>query len=287
MKFNSFGFALLFAFLVHTAHAGTDSNAEFCYLPTKSNVAYNDVLAFQQSSPAEVISYGEGDNQFAELWLPNNLASSQKAPLVAFVHGGCWSNAYDIEHSQALSTALSKMGYAVWSIEYNRAGDEGGGWPGSLDDISLALDYIPELQDYAIDLRKIALVGHSAGGHLALLAGANRKASLRGVIGLAAIVDIVKYSEGTNSCQTLVAPFMGGSSTENTASYAAANPINAPLHSNSVLIHGDKDSIVPISQAQNTDLKLLTVPGAGHFDMIHPETNTFQVLLKELATIFK
>ena len=274
-------------FISNGVWSSHDPESKYCYVPTKSNVSYSEILELGASAPSHVLNYGEGELQFGELWLPDTENPGQKAPLVVFVHGGCWSNAYDIKHSHGLSTALSKMGYAVWSIEYRRSGDPGGGWPGSLNDISKALDFMPELRSYPVDLRRIALVGHSAGGHLALLAGSTRKASLKGVIGLAAIVDIEKYAKGRNSCQALVAPFFGGSVQQIPEYYEAANPVNAPLHSNSLLIHGDLDSIVPLTQAQNSNLKLVSVNNAGHFDMIHPETKTFQVLLKELATILK
>ena len=61
------------------------------------------------------------------------------APLVILIHGGCWLNSFDVNHSRPLATALNHAGFAVLSLEYRRTGDPGGGWPSTLEDIQLAL----------------------------------------------------------------------------------------------------------------------------------------------------
>ena len=82
------------------------------------------------------MSYAGQPQQYGELWLPEGIGPF---PVVVFVHGGCWLNAFDITHTHAASTALAQAGYAVWSLEYRRVGDPGGGWPGTFDDISLGV----------------------------------------------------------------------------------------------------------------------------------------------------
>lgn len=290
MRPNRARLIILFFLLITPIGTGARPQDEMpvaCYLPSKSNVNYSQVIELPTSSPTTLISYGEDDLQFAELWLPTPSSSSFKHPLVIFIHGGCWLNQYDIKHSHALSTALSQSGYAVWSIEYRRVGDSGGGWPGSYNDIQQAILYASNLSDYPIDLSKIALVGHSAGGHLALLAGAKMKFNFSAVIGLAAIVDIEHYALGTNSCQLVTPQFMGGAATEKKVAYTLANPATQTLNDKNILLHGDQDSIVPIGPALKKDPSTRVIPEAGHFDMIHPGTPSFQQLLKELATAFK
>ena len=264
-----------------------------CYLPTQSNVEYSEVATLPVASPQHVLSYGTGQFQFGELWLPTSNASGTsksdfefKHPLLVLIHGGCWLNSFDIRHTHALSTALAQAGYAVWSVEYRRIGDEGGGWPGSYEDIKSAIAYLPKLIDYPIDLDRVAIAGHSAGGHLALLAGADQLYNFSAVVGLAAIVDLETYSKGSNSCQTATPSFMGGSVSERPLAYQAANPAKRALPNSTILLHGTKDTIVPVKHALSTDVSNRLIEGAGHFDMIHPGTKSYQALLSELAKAF-
>ena len=284
---------LLPLFLLISAQAqAQDINAgQFCYLPTQSNVEYSSVQELPVISPNEVLAYGKEALQFGELWLPASSAKNEEMsvnhPLVVLVHGGCWLNSYDIRHTHALSTALSQSGYAVWSIEYRRVGDENGGWPGSYEDINAAIKYLPKLSNYPVQLRQVAIVGHSAGGHLALLAGVNKLYDFKAVIGLAAIVDLEKYSLGDSSCQRATLDFMGGTAEDLPNEYRAANPARLDLHELTTLIHGTNDSIVSTKHATSSTARSRVIEGAGHFDMIHPGTQSFRVLLQELATAFR
>lgn len=254
----------------------------------KSNVRYGSVLELGFSDADYKLVYGETqpDLQYGLLWLPQKTAASGKAPLVIFVHGGCWLNEYDIRHSFPLSAALARAGYGVWSLEYRRTGDAGGGWPGSFEDIKQGIAYTSRLKDYPLDLDHMVIAGHSAGGHLALLAGSGLR-DIGGIIGLAAITDIVEYSRGENSCQTAAPKFMGGTFEEKPAAYHAANPAEQSLHSNTVLLHGDIDPIVPVDQANVPGATATVVEGAGHFDWIHPGTGSYQVLLSTLEGMFQ
>lgn len=263
-----------------------------CYLPENSNVSYSSVVELPVDSPAEVISYGTEALQFGELWLPANGAKSEQTfPLLVFIHGGCWLNQFDIKHSHAFSTALANAGYAVFSIEYRRTGDEGGGWPGSYEDIRRAIRHSAELQTFPVDLSQLVVAGHSAGGHLALLIGSDseftKDTNIAAVVGLAPIVDIASYAEGSNSCQSATPQFMGGPPGEIPELYQAANPAGKPAHPQTMLIHGSLDTIVPLAQSRNSGLSLTEVEGASHFDLIHPGTPAFQALLKYLAGAYR
>lgn len=252
------------------------------------DVSYNDVTGLPYSGADHKLVYGEDDPalQYGLLWLPRETADGQKAPLVTLVHGGCWLNAYDIEHSLPLASALADAGYAVWSLEYRRTGDRGGGWPGSFNDVLLGAAHARALGAYPVDLEHSVVVGHSAGGHLALLAG-GRLQGLKAVIGLAAITDVVSYSEGENSCQKATLDFLGGDHRSIPAVYQAANPASQPLHPLSVLLHGGEDAIVPPAQAVLPAASTRMLEGAGHFDWIHPGTNAYQLLLSTLAEVLE
>jgi len=244
-----------------------------------TNVSFADVLALPTRDPDLTYSYGSDQFQFAQLWLP---ASPARASLV-LIHGGCWLNQFDIGYTYGMSTVLADAGYAVWSLEYRRTGDEGGGWPGSFEDVLAGINSLSNIAE--VDTDKLALLGHSAGGHLALLAGAREdlldlQPDL--IVGLAAISDVVSYAAGNNSCQAATPLFMGGDVSERAQEYFDANPGNHGLHPNTVLLQGDIDEIVPLSQATLPGARSVISVGAGHFDWSHSGTTAFQRLLELL-----
>ncbi|MDX2416665.1 MAG: alpha/beta hydrolase [Xanthomonadales bacterium] len=253
-----------------------------------ANVSYKSVTGLSFVPADKKLVYGDANPelQYGLLWLPKNLASSETAPLIVLIHGGCWLNAYDVQHSFPLSSALAEAGYAVWSLEYRRTGDAGGAWPGSFEDVRQGLAFTSHLKDYPVDLDQIIIMGHSAGGHLALLA-ASENQNVTAVIGLAAITDIVGYSKGKNSCQTASIDFMGGTYEQNLKAYKAANPASRPLHTKTTLLYGDIDSIVPLEQSQLPGASAVMFEGAGHFDWVHPGTGAHQVLLSTLENLLQ
>jgi len=279
-------FALLSYLLVNfAANAGEEA---VIYPAVENNVSYQQVTAVAYTPAAARLNYAEDkpDLQYGLLWLPEASGRGEKSPLVVLIHGGCWLNAYDIRHTWPMSTALAQAGYAVWSLEYRRTGDPGGGWPGTFDDIKAGLAYLPELREFPIDLNRVAVAGHSAGGHLALLAGAETD-GLRAVVGLAAITDIIEYSKGDNSCQAATPKFMGGSYEEHPDAYAAANPAGKQMRSTTVLLQGDMDAIVPLRQSTLVEATVHVQEGAGHFDWVHPGTAAFQRLLATLDELLQ
>ena len=78
-----------------------------------------------------------------------------------------------------------RRGWAVWNIEYRRLG-EGGGWPATFEDVAAAIDHLP-LLEAQLDLEGVTVIGHSAGGHLALWA-AGRERLAAGAPGAAPVV---------------------------------------------------------------------------------------------------
>ena len=250
------------------------------FAPVAENVTFDQVQTLPHREPDAMVAYGDNALQYGLLWVPNMNAN---APLVILIHGGCWLNSFDVNHSRPLATALSQAGFAVWSLEYRRTGDPGGGWPGTLEDIQLALTQLERLSSYSIDLSRVAVAGHSAGGHLALMASADVTPAIA-VIGLAAIVDIETYSRGTNSCQTAGPAFIGVSLEDGPELYALANPAKKALHPASMLLHGDNDEIVPLDHFPQDLLPLSVVAGAGHFDWIHPGTPAYHLFLGMLKS---
>lgn len=247
------------------------------------NFAFADVLSLEVQSPDSVIQYGAKAEQFGELWLPDNTASA----LIILIHGGCWLNSFDVEHSRPLASALSGEGFAVWSIEYRRLGDTNGGIPGTFDDIDLATRHLEILKSHQVPTDRVIVAGHSAGGHLALWLAATFPERFSAAVGLAAITDLASYAQGQSSCEQAALQLMGGLYVEAPENYKKYSPAELTPHPKTHLTQGQSDSIVPQSQAfalrLNEENVHLTT--GGHFDIIHPGTQDFEMLKRVLERV--
>lgn len=250
--------------------------------------AFGDALATPVSF-SEVVDLGvEADH----VWRPYGTHSQQtlvhfpqkgvNEPSVLLIHGGCWSNAYGVDHALPMAEALSELGLDVWAAEYRRVGDEGGGWRGSLDDIKSAIRYVAKQTG-----NSPLLIGHSAGGHLALKAGEDPALPVTGVVALAPITDLVSYGAETGSCQSMVPKFMGDESYEPSEAYRNASVSIDHISTPVKAILGDADPIVGTNQVKRfSPAQLINVPEAGHFDLIHPKTPAFEVVKLAVAKVF-
>ncbi len=197
---------------------------------------------------------------------------------VVVIHGGCWSNAFDRDHALPMVAALNAAGFDVWLPEYRRVGDPGGGWPGTFDDIRAAIAYANEHEG-----APPWLIGHSAGGHLALWAGSDSTQPVAGVIALAAITDLTRYGDQRGSCQEMVPQLLGGSPATHPDRYRKTNIRPAALSLPYSLLWGDQDPIVGEDQLLGfPNERIERIPGAGHFDLIHPHTPAFARVLQTL-----
>jgi len=235
------------------------------------------VNSSQQAAAADArLVYGDLPDQYGLLWLP---AQAKPAPLVVLVHGGCWLENYDVSHVAAAAAALRDDGYAVWAPEYRRASAEQSAWPQALDDVVQSIHFIQAQQHQGIAQQPALLIGHSAGGHLALLA--STKTTAKAVIGLAAITDFTSYAQGYNGCQQAARWLIGAAVDDSQAnpSYQQANPRLQTLNTPIMLLASEADSIVPIAQAGYLkDAQVTRLQQAGHFDFIYPNSAAWQQL---------
>ncbi len=254
-----------------------------------------DILDLPAPAADARVRYGPEAPQFGDLRFP---AGEGPHPVVVVVHGGFWRARHDLTHIGHVCGALAGAGVATWSIEYRRIGDPGGGWVGTFHDVAAAVDHVRVLaESYPLDLRRVVALGHSAGGHLALwLAGRHRipdgnplfspdPLPLRGVVSLAGVADLrraweLRLSDG------VVEEFLEGSPSEHPERYTVASPIESlPLGMPQALIHGTADEDVPyeISEryhaaavAARDPVELITLPGAGHFELIDPRSREWR-----------
>jgi acetyl esterase/lipase len=225
--------------------------------------------------------YGPGPSQTIE-W--TGLSRPQRPILLVAIHGGFWRAAYGLDHLRPFCAALAARGFPVASLEYRKLGEPGGGWPGTLDDVQLACASLAEgVKAHALDVSGALLVGHSAGGHLALWAAARvppvETLPWVGVVGLAAVSDLVEASR-LNLSNGVVYEFLQGTPQQVPARYQDVSPAALlPLGVPTALVHGTADADVPYSmsaaylkraRAAGDEVRLVTLEGGGHFDVIEP-----------------
>lgn len=265
-----------------------------------------DVVAMEAPAPDRRISYAEGPLNFGHLRLPGG---EGQHPVVVFIHGGCWLSEYGIGHVGRAEEALAGAGYAVWSLEYRRVGDEGGGWPGTFLDVAAGVDHLWELaRSHPLDLGRVVVAGHSAGGHLALWAAARPKIPsssplhapdplpVHGVLGLAPAPTLEELHR-IGMCGHVVDGLMGGEPGEFPDRYGAASPMRlAPVGVPQRLVVGAHDDswgphgrayLRRAREAGDTSVTLRVAPESGHFEMIVPTTSTWPLVLEELRALFR
>ena len=274
----------------NSAHANSESSAIY---PKKiSQVPYSALGVLPTSEADEQFSYGDDPLQTIYTWHGRSSTNAMYADkALIFIHGGCWLNAYGYEHAKGMYHALAELGMGVYVTEYRRVGDEGGGWPGSLDDVTQAISTALKRIENEGRYTNIYIAGHSAGGHLALLAAQRlsssslnlSRANIKRIIGLAAITDIQSYAMGHNSCQSATAKFMNGTPEDVPTAYQRATP--RPTHGSLpiTLLQGDADSIVPARHAVLSGTNQKIIKNGGHFDWLHPESTSFDALLEVIS----
>ena len=249
-----------------------------------------DILQLSPPPANARLAYGSNPLQFGDLRLPRG---EGRHPVAVVIHGGFWRAAYNLDHIGHLCAALTAVGLATWNLEYRRMGNIGGGWPGSFEDTLRGADHVSALAEkYPLDAKRTITVGHSAGGHLALLLAAQQR--VRGVVSLAGIADLRRAWE-LGLSNNAVASFLGGSPQEVPDHYKQASPLERlPLGVPQRLVHGMKDDVVPLEISENyvraakaagDDANLVTLVGSGHLELIDPRSGEWPVIQQTVLSL--
>ncbi len=251
------------------------------------------------------LAYGAEACQFGELYVPKGLGPH---PVIILIHGGFWRAAYRLTLMQGLAQDLVQQRIAVWNIEYRGVGDIGGGWPGTMQDVAHAADYLVALAStYALDLTRVVPVGHSAGGQLALWLAARSRLPkksqltvsdtplpLAGTVSLAGASDL-NLVWHLNLGQGAATKLLGGSPSMVPERYATASPAALlPLGIPQVLIHGKRDSLVPFTVSQEyaqqatmagDRVRLIALSGVDHFGLLDPTSTAWGITITEIQKL--
>lgn len=254
--------------------------------------------------PYEIVTYGSDDrDQVADLRLPSG--GGEPYPVAVLLHGGFWRERWERDTIEPLAVDLARRGFATWNVEYRRVGPFGGGFPTTCDDVAGAIDHLAQVaDDHPLDLERIVLFGHSAGGQLALWAvtraGVERPARVhpRLVVALAPVPDLVECARrGLGDTGNAAAAFVGGSPDAEPERYRAASPqASLPLGVPQLVAQGRLDNIPDLidfahrylhaARAAGDDIELLELDDADHFDLIDPESAAWAAVLGRVASVF-
>ena len=235
--------------------------------------------------------YGSHPSQRADLYLPE---APGPHPVAVVIHGGSWQDGFGKVVTRPVSVDLVRQGWAVWNIEYRRVGSPtaGGGWPATFEDVATAIDRLADV-DAPLALDRTVVVGHSAGGHLAVWAagrdrlpagapGAQPRLRFTAAVSLAGVNDLVGAYDGWPPRGGAVGALMHCSPRECPEVYALADPIQqVPVAPAVLLVHGTDDEVVSVirsrdyaraAEAAGGDVRLVEIAGAAgeHRSLINP-----------------
>jgi acetyl esterase/lipase len=201
-----------------------------------------------------------------DIYKPKN--TGKPAPLLVFIHGGGWRSGQRSDYLVYL-VAFAKRGYITATVSYRLLKD--GPYPACAQDITDAVRWFyNNSQKYGYDPDRIALIGGSAGAHLALLAayGWKNPNANKDTAGIAesnhhikAVVDIYGPFDLTTEYarnHPLVTSFIARSFEESPELYREASPEQYLNRSSppTMILHGTSDELVPISQSDMLKAKL-------------------------------
>jgi acetyl esterase/lipase len=267
-----------------------------------------DLMALPVKAPDHVLRYGEEPSQYGELRIPDGAGPH---PVVVLVHGGCFRQEFaDASSIGAMADALKSAGIATWSIEYRRLPEPGSGWPGTYLDVATGVDHLTSIAPrFALDLKRVVFLGHSAGAHLAHWAAARRRLDRTsvlykpqplvpaGIVNLAGRMDMtIDIEQYESTCDMpVLRKLLGGGPQQVPTRYAQVSlPALLPLGVRQRMIWGSRETFVPESQArlyvaaaraQGDDAELLIIPGAGHFETASPASAAWPVVLGTIQSM--
>lgn len=220
----------------------------------------------------ENVSYGENERHTLDLYIPRE--NNGEVGLILMIHGGAWIGGDKDGYTDAIKNWSDNHGYAATAINYRYLSYEVS-FDDILDDIELALKCIKEKgRKVGVDINKVILTGHSAGGHLSMLYAYSRKdtapiepVAVADYCGPTDLLDPNFYNENATedlkNLYTQIASLVYGEPLTLEQAYLAndilrkASPIYYVDESTvpTVINHGTKDDVVPYTNATSLEAK--------------------------------
>jgi acetyl esterase/lipase len=233
------------------------------------------ILQREAPAPEGAWSYGEDPDEVADLYLPPPDAATGVPVLL--VHGGYWRPEYDRAHLRPMAAALAAAGHPTVLVEYPR---RPGKPDATVDAVRAALAGVADVVD-----APVVIAGHSAGGHLALLAAQPPGSGVLGVLALAPVADLA-LADRLGLDDGAVRAFLGRPAVDCPDLDPAALPRpTVPV----TVVQGADDTLVPRALADSYcstgAARLIVLDGVGHFEPIDPTSDAWPAVIAELSAL--
>jgi acetyl esterase/lipase len=244
------------------------------------------------------VRYGDAPQQLLDVWRRPDLLGGS-APVLVFVPGGGWLHGGRQLQGYSLMSHLAERGWVCVSVQYRVAPRHR--WPRHIRDVRAAVAWVrAHIDQFGGDPRFVAVAGCSAGGHLAALTGLTphdadfnaeltlgADPSVDAVVSLYGRYDWVDRStrERDQFVRFIEKIVVRRSIERHHDVFESASPL-ARVHPDAppfLVIHGDSDHVIPVSEAHafvdrlrsvsRSAVRYLEMPGAGHgFDLTSPHS---------------
>lgn len=239
--------------------------------------------------PDAVLRYDVHADGLLDVHLPPEGSTGR---VVVLLHGGFWKTAYDRTHTRPMARRLAMAGFVVATPEYRRVGPGGeGGWPQTGADVRRSVERLPDLLGgIGVELRigtdELQVIGHSAGGHLALWL-ASTGVPVHRTVALAPVCDLraaVRLGLGGGAARA----FLGTDLARNLADADPMSRLSERTPGEVHVVHGTADENVPVELSRGLVsrhpwIRLTELPVA-HFEVIDPDDAAFRTVLDALAS---
>ena len=231
----------------------------------------------------------KNSRQMLDLLLPEKRVGEKPLPVLAYIHGGGWRAGNKNSGARWIATHIQSGRVAGVSIGYRLSGEAQ--WPAQIHDCKAAIRWIrANAKKYNLDPNRIAVIGTSAGGHLVAMLGTSggvkelegklgphldQSSRVQCVIDLFGPTALLQMGEKQNAPTSAESKLIGAPLQSAKAKSREASPMTHVTKGDSpyLIIHGDRDRLVPFNQSvifhaalkkAGVESTLITVKNGGH-----------------------
>lgn len=237
-----------------------------------------DHLWARATAPPEVLSYGEAPDQRFDL-----RTVDRPRGIVVLLHGGFWGDVWARDIMDPLAVRLGEEGWTTANVEYRRGPDA---YADAVADVAGAIDAVVDaVAARGFEAVPVVLLGHSAGGYLAVREAGTRPATA--VVALAPVLDLPGIAAARGDADP-VARFLGGTADERPERWRDADVADV-VPARMEIVHGVEDESVPhahsVSYAERHGIALRSPQGASHMSLIDPSQDSFGNILAAVGSV--